>query len=900
MSWHTLVDAFRYAAAPTGGERGRPDRKAKARVLLSPVVVRAAGDARQAVETLSGVLNDGGGRCVAHVHVAVRPGAASPHDAVTSLGDVITPMELRRGVVEHTGRLRLPNYSLMCDIVEWLRRSPDPERPLRDFCFERKRERRPFLGGLWRLGGAPADGFALAGVWNMLGGPFFQLAPRWQWTRGLTRHLLRSNRQRHGWYRSAAGEGAPVFGVDFFEHVEPHVKGLLEGGNAHHGSLAERQRELDRLLVHALLADLARWARPTRIAPWRRRRVTRFVFLMHLPDEGDEGKAPGNRWEHFFEVCGSAVQATRCGAALWAAVGPRDAALAGVDVTLVDAADMLRSGHGDSHEDVRPLRVSLPARVDHPRTRPARRSIRPTPGPRLWASVESLGAAAILLLSAWGGETHWPDAEPDPACLGGSSPDRVAASLRDPADTDLLGLYREAREMIEEENARADEAAAQGRTVRTIAYMAVPVSGDWDEDQQRSDGAVPELRGIALAQRELNDEARSDDQKVWLRVQPFDAGEGYRDAPDAAREIVARAEADPDELLGVVGIAQSWDTTREAVQVLSAAQIPTIATNATADEMQSGVYFHQIAPPSSREAEIASAFARQANIVQDASGGCAPAEAAVVVQDPNDLYSMSLGTSFSREFADGGGDSVQRLWHSPEPGSPRPTPPEGVSWEESIHSVAVSVCQQIRRAPDTHTVVYWAARSREFDAFLNDFKDSTPCAGDPLTVVGGNGLTNPALSGMYENPSWLRLYHAVHVLPVGQSLSHIAEDFNAAYAREFESDDPWRNDGHAALAYDTMQVMAEAANEAYGSTGGQSVDRASVQVVLNRGVKKAGASGAIQFASGEPVSRDKPLVILYHADGGSEPVLSCGEFAPNAGSVREWGPEDAYACPRDS
>ncbi|MGP3967602.1 hypothetical protein [Streptomyces sp. 6N223] len=897
MSWHTLVDAFRYAAAPAR-ENGSPDRKTKARVLLPPVVVRAAGDTRRAAETLAGVLNDGGGRCVAHVSLTVRPAAASPHEGVASLCDLITPMELRRAVVEQTGRLRLPNYSLMCDIVEWLRRPSEPERPLRDFCFERKRERRPFLGGLWKLGGAPADGFALAGVWNMLGGPFFQLAPRWQWARGLTRHLLRSNRQRHGWYRSAVGEGAPVFGVDFFEHVEPHVKALLEGGDAHDGSVAERQRELDRLLVHALLADLARWARPTRVAPWRRRRVTRFVFLVHLPDEGI---AEGNRWEHFFEECGSAVQETRCGAALWVAVGPRDAAIAGVDGTLADAADVLRSGHGDIRDDIRPLRVPLPAEADHPRRRPARRSIRPTPGPRLWATVGSMGAVAILLLFASGIEKALPDAEPDPACLGGSSPDRVAPSLRDPAEKDLRGLYRDAWEMIEEENARADQEAAQeqGRTVRTIAYMAVPVNGDWDEDQQRSDGAVPELRGIALAQRALNDEARSNDLKVWLRVKFFNAGEGYRDAPDAARDIVDWAEAAPDELIGVVGIAQSWDTTREAVQILSAAQIPTIATNATADEMQSGVYFHQIAPPSSREAEIATAFTRQAGIVRDASGGCAPARAAVVVQDPNDLYSMSLGTSFSRQFAsDGGRGSVRRLWYSPDAGSPRPMPPEGASWEESVRGVAVSVCERIRRDPDTPTVVYWASRAREFDAFLDDFGDSTPCAGEALTVVGGNGLTNPALSGTYENHPWLRLYHAAHVLPVGQSLSHVAVGFNAAYA-QFGTDDPWRNDGHAALAYDTMQVMAEAANEAYASTGGQSVNRESVQVVLNRGVERAGASGAIDFPAGEPVSRDKPLVILHHTDEGSEPVLSCGTFAPNAGSVTEWGPGGAFDCPRD-
>lgn len=897
MSWHSVVHAFRYAAAPwREGDPDTPDRKTKARVVVPPLVVRAAGETGQAVETLKRVLNDDDGRCVAHVRTTVGANTCSPHDSVTPLCDTVVPDEVRGGVVERTGRLRLPNYSLMCDIVK---RAGDEELQqtcLRDFCFERERERRLILRVLWKLGGTQADGVALAGLWNTLSGWLFQLCPRWWWEHGLTRHLLRSNRRRHGWYRSATGENARVFAVDFFKHVEPRVSGLLKGGDAHSGSVAERQRELDRLLLHALLADLARWARPTRIAPWRRRRVTRFVFLMHLPDEG---MAAGNRWEHFFEECGSAAQATRCGAALWAAVGPPNAAIAGADTELDAAAAVLRSGQADTHDDVRPLRVSLPADAEQPRVLPVRR-IRSFPGPRLWATAQTLALVPIVALFIWAVGTLWPPGpEPDPACLGGSSPDRVAGSLGDPADRDLLSLYNEARKMVREENARAEQAAAQGRTVRTIAYMAVPVSTDWDEEQQRSDGAVPELRGIALAQRHLNDEARSDDQKVWLRVELHDAGEGYRDAPDAAREIVAQTESDSDELIGVVGIAQSWDTTQEAVQILSAAQIPTIATNATADEMQSGVYFHQIAPPSSREAEIASAFARHANIVRDASAGCAPAEAAVVVQDPNDLYSMSVGTSFSQAFAGDGGGSVQRLWYSPEPGSPRPTPPTDASWEESVHGVAESVCERIQRNPDTHTTVYWASRSREFDAFLNDFEDSTPCAGDTLTVVGGNELTNAALSGMYENPSWLRLYHAVHVLPVGQSLSNISQKFNTTYAREYGKEDPWRNDGHAALAYDTMQMMAEAANEAYRRTDGQSINRASVQVILTGGIGKAGASGDIQFPQNEPVSRDKPLVILYHTDKGSEPVLRCGAFTPNDGPVTEWGPHGEFACPPD-
>lgn len=891
MSWDTLVHAFRYAAAPVN-DKGRPDRKTKARVLLSPLVVRAEGGTGPAAEVIGGVLHDRSGRSVAHAGITIDAEAASPHDRVMPLCEVLTPTLLRRGVVEQSGRLRLPRYSLLCDVIDWLRSPPEDGRPLRAYCFERKRQRRPFLDWLWRLGGGggPADGSAFAFVWQVLGG-IFQVAPQWRWSSGLTRRLLRSRRQRHGWYRSALGDGAPIFGIDFFDHVEEHLSDLLAAtgtgapgaGASHDGSVAERQRELDRLLVHALLADLARWARPSRLAPWRRRRVTRFVFLMRLPEEG---MGPGNRWEHFFEVCGSAVEATHCGAALWVALAPADAAVAGNDRTLADAALMLRSRHGDIPDDVRPLRVPLPAAIDHPRTRPARRSIRPVPGPRAWAAAESLCVATALTLAVWG-VGLWPPGEgPDRTCAGDAAVPAAAPDLKDPADVNPLTEYLAAAEMIERENERAEREGERGGVVRTIGYLGVPVTGEGMAELQRSDGAVPELRGVALAQRALNDDVQSNvDEKVWLRVELFEMADYQIAPPRVAREqVVPRAEdaSGAYPLIGVVGIAQSWASTQEAVGVLSEARIPTIVTNATADGMQDqgDIYLHQIAPPSSREAEIASAFVREANVVRADAGGCDSAELAVVVYDEGDLYSRSLGLGFAEAFAREG---VSRT----------------VTMERGAVDVAESVCEHIQQAKDTPTVVYWAARAGDFRAFLDTFGVNSACSGDTLTVVGGNGLATPTHSELYGD-SWLRLYHASHVLPVHAApRSHVAETLNDAYLGVFGPDDPWRNDGHTALAYDAMRVLGTAANDAYRFTHDPgAVTRANVQNNLSDGIRMEGASGYLDYRSGEPVSRDKPLVILYPTDRGSQVVLECGAFARNDRSDR-WGPEGEFTCPPD-
>jgi ABC-type branched-subunit amino acid transport system substrate-binding protein len=876
-----FIRAYRAAVVP--GEKKRRQRKSRA--VLPPVMLLTTGDERgpRAHRVLPWL-----DLCLRHPDKFPAPKLV-PHATMT--GEEIRaharPLtldlveRLEDGIPEKTGRLRLPNFRLMRDIAD--APASSSAKALRNHCYTERRERGPLLNALWSLGGKdPAPAGGLAAVWHFLAGPCFQEFPRWWWGHRCTRRLVRS--KRHGWYARAQGlpHGRNI--TEFFGHARRNAA-----------------RNIEELLLHALFEDLKTATRPTWISPWRRRRTTRYAFLLELPPDSPDG-----RGARFIRAYAEAVEKSSCTATVLVAAGPAESAADGADSTLSNAALRLSARSGGPGGTVRPLVVHLPDNA--PAWPEEGRPVEPVV-PRTWtlgpatstalqsvAVATALGVVAGVLVPRIVGEGD------DNDCLGSAADGQPAPPPQEHEPDWLLRQYREAQRIISNENARAEEAAQLGDTVRTVAYLGTAVSGNADQEEQRSDGAVPELRGIALAQRELNDEARSDDHKVWLRVEWYDAGEEFADAPEAAREIKARAEAAPDDFIGVVGIAQSRDVTKEAVAILNAAQIPVITTNATADEMQTGNYYHQMAPPSSREAEIASHFTHEANIVEDGAGGCAPADAAIVIQDPADLYSASLGDSFSDQFAAGGGE-WRKLWYTPEgetrTGTPGLPDDPRITREESPHGVAEAVCELMRSEPERNWVVYWASRAREFDSFLNDFEDSIGCAGDRLTVVGGNELTNAVLSGMYETSSWLRLYHAVHVLPVGQSLSHISEPFNAAYAAEFGEDDLWRNDGHAALAYDTMQVIGEAANQAYESSDGNSVDGATVQDNLHDGIDKAGASGAIQFPEGEPVSQDKPLVILHHTDSGSEPVLACGAFAPNDDPVEVWGPGDEFTCPPD-
>uniref|UniRef100_UPI00066D4E67 ABC transporter substrate-binding protein n=1 Tax=Streptomyces sp. SBT349 TaxID=1580539 RepID=UPI00066D4E67 len=803
---------------------------------------------------------------------------------------------LAEGVPPRTGRLPLKNYLLLRDVVQWLTgdgvdggpgpgATPDPT-ALLHHCYDRRCQRGLVLRALRRLGGTAADGGGAGGpfaaAWQLLAGPLFVTLPRRWWARGRTRRLLWS--ARHGWYAVA--------------QEIPHGRGAAE----FFGSAAQlAPDDLERVLLHALFADLTSATRPRRLSPWHRRRATRYPLLLeHLG---------GERVARFLGVYAEAVEKAACTATLLVAVAPTENAPGGDRRSPAEAAGALRGeGEGHGHGDAAPaapLLVPLPDADAAWATRPPHR-VR-TVTPRTWsltpataATGQVLATGTALAAVAYGVVSHVMPSDDD-ACLGGAGDGRVSAPVPEAEPGSLLPRYREAERRIADENARAEEAARQGATTRTVAYLGTPLGENEDENRLRSDGAVPELRGIALAQAELNDEARSDSQKVWLRVETFDAGPRFTRAVTAAREIVEAAEADPDGLIGVVGIAQSVDVTREAARILDAAEIPTISTYATADEMQAGPFYRQMGPPSSREAEVVSRFMREGNIAVDDSGACAPAEAAIVVQDPADLYSNSIGDGVAAMFeADGG--SSQTLLHTPPEAEPRgvtqPSDSEA-RWETSIHGLATAVCDELLQAADTETVLYWASRARELEAFLNDFEDSTACSGDWLTVVGSDELSGATLSGLSESSSWLRLYQSAQVLPADQAVSHIAREFNARYAAEFGEDDLWRDDGHAALGYDAMQVIAQAANEAYESSGGHSVTRASMQAILHQGVGKAGASGAIDFPQGEPVPRNKPVVILHHTEAGFEPVLACGAFARNAGPVDRWGPDEVFACPTD-
>mgnify|MGYP001324220907 CR=1 FL=1 len=736
-------------------------------------------------------------------------------------------------------------------------------------------------------GGGAGAGAGLPGWLNWLARPLDLVLHGlvrgvWAWRR--TRRLVRS--RRTGWFGDLVYGPGKKLGKDFFVSADEYVTGLVwkEGDR----SLEERERRLEQLLLRALLTDLARWGRPGRVSPWRRRRTTRFLLPIHFRDA-----QAARRGARFVEEFGKAVAATRCGVVALVVAAPAAGAFPGREVTLAAARRRLvasdaASDAASGKEPPTPLLVRLgkdaPPVDPHPVWTKHYRM-----GPATEAAAWCMAFVLTAGLAVW--SLH--PLSTDTTCLTTASAQAAADQAQEPPPP-LTAAYAGARARIERQNEQADRAQQQGRTVRTEAYLGAGATDAEGELVRRSDGALPELRGIALAQQAVNTLAARDENRVFLRIALYDeAGERYVNAVDVAERIVRDARRTEPEIIGVVGFTQSRRESREAVRLLTDAGLPVVTTSATAGEMDSGHYFHAVAPPNNREARILTAFVRRANIIVQGDGPtaqtareCAPALAAVVVQDPEDLYSDSIGDLFA-EYFDG---PVRQVLHTPG-GRPIAEPSEeSVSAANSADEVAEEVCRAVTEEP--RTVVYWAARTVEYQAFLHSYGETSACTDDPLTVLGGNELTNAVLSGTEDSPHWLRLYHTSHVLPVGSEvLSAAAQAFNEAYAEAFGEDDLWRNDGHAALAYDATQLLAQAAANAY-RTVGDGLDAANVELILDEGVSRQGASGYLSFGSHEAYSADKPVIVLYHTEtGASVPVLYCGRFGQDEDRlIDRWGP----------
>ncbi|UQT60719.1 hypothetical protein M4V62_39740 [Streptomyces durmitorensis] len=784
------------------------------------------------------------------------------------------------------GELRLRTFQLMKDLVQRAQSEPDAldEKALRDHIYT-LRSASGLLGALTRVScaeSAPVAGW-VDKFWPAVGEPLFHTFPRWCWAAWWSRRLIRSKRSWFVSWRGIDPSGR------FFERMSNLL--TLRGGGPE-GQLETREE----LLFRALLADLDR-ARPGWFGAWARRRRARRVVLFGLPQAGTPEALLTRRFlSTYLKV------ADEAGSASLLLVGVGQAAAYAQEGwptcrNLNEAADKLvpaAAGKGAPP----PLLVSAqqPTFADGEADQGER--LHPAPvkkfrwGPRTELTGElAIGSVILALLST---AVYCSVAPAAPQhCLDGEIVQGRAAPGVAPGATDEgttpQEQYEEVLGAIKELNAKALTAEKKfHKPVRRVVYLGAGV--DPDPDEVVMNGMIPELRGILLAQEELNRLASQDEDRVRLYVEVRDTGRKFKHVVRHARDVVRDAEANKERqdsrtVIGVIGFRESRQLTKEAARILSNGKVPVIGTTATAVAMQqAGEYYRPMSPDNSRETAIAARFARHGNIIETEPGRCESSTRALVVKDPNDLYTRELGGKFVQKFGAG-----TETWEFPG----------GRGTDVSAQDTAQHVCDVVKE--DRRTVVYWASRVESFTKFVNAYGPDGGCAGIPLTVIGSNELTNAALGGQYLDKEWLRLYHTVHVLPDGHADGNgQAKEFITRYIRRYTDRDPWINDGHVALAHDALKVLSSAADREYTSV--DSVDAEGVKSKLDEGIRFEGVSGEIRIPErrGSKPPLNKALVMLNHTAQGQRLVLHCGAFKQNdGGPVDRWGPDGKYKCPQD-
>ncbi|MFE1173201.1 ABC transporter substrate-binding protein [Streptomyces sp. NPDC058773] len=846
---------------------------------------------RRVVEALRQPLDDMG-KLVPHA--VLEAGAAD-----TGLLAAVAGERLGYGIPRHMIPDRLPHFSLLRDVIAEVMAhgtgtgAAIGAKALRDKAYAQRVQRGGLPAVLWKLGGGenpPGDSF-YGWLLGLLWVPLTQTFPRWWWALRKTRQLVRPMRlspfRRERWL--GAELNAERGKENLFRVLDDMARRQVVrlALDASHPQREESLQRLEDLLVRALLEDL-RVPSPGRLLPRRRRRTARPVLVVEVPPEGTAGAVQAERMLRAFHRAHAAAQPP---GPLVIAVGrPSDTLLA--ELGNPEESNFTQAGLQLTQKDGRPVLVTL---REEPLTRHGLPILRVNPKTfnTSWQTTTSLvtagAVASAAVLGVWAaGVIRGPQAHP---CVGGD--DSVAASAQaEPVSVRPKEWYDAAADAIRKENKRAEALAVDaGRTVRTV--VAFESNRPTTEINTRFDGSIPELRGIALWQRQLNDEAISDDTRVPLRVEVRTTGKDFQDAEQEARKLVAeqgdgRPRKPYEQVIGVLGYSQSRDETRAALKVLGAAGIPTLGTTATADEMLDGdnQSYWPFAPANSTESRIEADFASRFDIVARRNGqaGCTTAEQAVIVQSPADLYSRSLTEKFSHDFP-----GRSQVINFAQNGDFRRAP-AGTPRVTSAHDLAGTVCRALKAQP--RSIVFWSARARDFIAFINALNTQGTCIEDDLTVLGGNELTMVAQTGSFSDKRWLRLYYSSHRIPVtDRRASDKTRQFVDAYDRfvrtTTQGADPWRQDGHAAVAYDAFHVLSRAADVTYRD---KHADRRSMLTALSSGMTFDGATGYIAYQAGANTAPpDKTFVLLRQGAKGAVSVVACGAYRQGL-ATQEQGP----------
>jgi ABC-type branched-subunit amino acid transport system substrate-binding protein len=873
-----------------------------------PVVLFRGDRADELVLGLRDRLRTSAGEpTVPHVVVRGRRRRDHPDDDIAFLDQVAN--EVARAAPAGMGRIDLPSYWTVRDILDLPthRRSYEEQRrELRDRLHARGRQARPVVDWLDRVVTGVAANRAVEVVQTLLRPVAIDL-PRLVFGR----RLARGRRLR--WFSEQIARVTGRGGDDVLAAALAVTRDGPERGN---------EALVRRLLVLALRRDVDAAFRPSLVSWQKRRRLSPLVVLLTDVRAGDPGHhlldtlvalADELPRGTMLVVAGLAAEAE-----LPPAVGP-----GGPELRLERAAEVLGPLAGRGRAVDTPVLVVTAGADSGGGTGGSEderaaswlavnQKVQPAL-PRLPVAVPALTIVLSLLALLLVPVAFWAVA------VDGGGGDRCAGITRPASGREWVGVgdgtaactffpeprgelerrQREVERDISAENGRVLAAADQGLPYATLVFFA-PLTVP-DQPERLGQTSLRQLRGVALAQAEANRQARTDQNKARVRVLLANPGDRFAHGPEVARQISAEARRD-DTLVGVVGIAQSRSSSREAIGILAEQNLPVVAGPVTGDAMiESSPYYYQVSPRNERVARVLVAFATSTPIA-GSGDDLRPARRAVIVKDHSDEYSQNLADDIRRSFEAAGHRTIRTFSYAVEDPSlpmPAPDPANQEVRVPSLDQLAHDVCTSLGRDPDV--VVFFTSRAQQLAGMLNSMRSDPACTGR-ITVVGGTDITkfvqNPDVD--LQRYPFLRLFYGAFASPVLQE-SNAARQFVADYTAVYGDADIAVDVSDPALTYDAFFAMQEAVNQA--SQGRLSLTPDTVAAKLADGeVDIDGATGYIHFDGAldiHRVPRDKPVLVLEASAAPSVPLLSCGHLA-SAVNRTTWGPGDRFPCPRDT
>ncbi|WP_394621475.1 hypothetical protein JNUCC0626_20955 [Lentzea sp. JNUCC 0626] len=526
-----------------------------------------------------------------------------------------------------------------------------------------------------------------------------------------------------------------------------------------------------------------------------------------------------------------------------------------------------------------PLRVP-PVEVKSDEVSPL--TVRPAP---VWSRTSVLAVVVVILLAAVAAGGYWrittAAAERDRHC--GLSPsdanfetltrlgsvDCVGVSskaipLLDSGTSDLRTRFMRVQDQIALQNERVEQAIKDKptRPFATVVYVSA-MSGQ----PELLATNTSRLMGVAAMQGRLLDEHGNG--HPLIKVLLGNAGRTMQYGDQLVEHLKTWMRRD-QTVVGVLGLAQSRQTTRDTIDKLGRQGLPTVAATLSANEFPgvSSRYF-QISPTNDREARVAVEYANKAyagkNKVQ-----------IVRSADDADLYSADLALSFRDRFGDA------RL------GTPREVLTDLVyrPTNEKDHTDAREVGQRLcQSTPDT--LVVYAGRPGEFSDLLDGVADT--CSGQ-LTVLAGDDVMRYAADPdlRTKHPS---VPYDVLSFAVGSEYCTAKEDIyrkmQQIFKAECDANPKSFVDGQATLAYDALDLYVHAMKELLPVTRPSSGDlwktisdigRPPVTPAAGDAAPDSssppvleGKSGKINFRGGQ-VPHEKRISVL-HVEQGDPPVL---------------------------